>query len=558
MRSSFLGLEVSKRSIQLAQKALDITGNNLGNTQTDGYTRQRVDTASMYLTGYRAWQTKTSKLSLAGQGVQAFGVSQVRDPYIDKRYRDLNCYVSEYSRKSSVMKEVETTLDNIENVGLTQRLDKFKQALTKYATNAPDNVELASIVRNEASNICVMLNNYSHDLQKMKEDNVFELGAVIDQTNLIISKIAMYNEAILKEYKATEFDNIVNGTSVSQYGPLELMDQRNLLLDELSGYANIHVEALHDGTVKVSVGENTIVKGNGGAYETMVMQDYDNYGAAVLTWSNGEQARLQAGEIKAYVDILNGNGPYANFYQNSEYGIPYYQSAIDTFASDFAQWLNMLNGAPKDEGVWREDPGYLNKSPYPEVFYPERTEEENEQYVELKRLYQDRALFGSSDDVYDSNGTLTQMRAITAATICISDTWMVSATIIGQVQDENGVWTFKPNLDGTHNNQLLLGIENAIPFGRARDFAGTPYEYLAFLSNRLGQDINFTDELYDNAVVTTNNLLDNRDAVSGVSDTEEGINMMNYQKWFNASSRMMTTLDECLDRIINNMGRVGL
>jgi flagellar hook-associated protein 1 FlgK len=39
MRSSFLGLEVQKRSIQVAQKALDITGNNMSNMKTPGYTR---------------------------------------------------------------------------------------------------------------------------------------------------------------------------------------------------------------------------------------------------------------------------------------------------------------------------------------------------------------------------------------------------------------------------------------------------------------------------------------------------------------------------------------
>ncbi len=51
--------------------------------------------------------------------------------------------------------------------------------------------------------------------------------------------------------------------------------------------------------------------------------------------------------------------------------------------------------------------------------------------------------------------------------------------------------------------------------------------------------------------------MNSRDSTSGVSMDEEGVNMMNYQKWFNASSRMMTTLDEALDTIINSMGVVG-
>ncbi len=42
MRASFLGLEIQKRSVQMAQKALDVTGNNLSNRDTVGYTRQRL------------------------------------------------------------------------------------------------------------------------------------------------------------------------------------------------------------------------------------------------------------------------------------------------------------------------------------------------------------------------------------------------------------------------------------------------------------------------------------------------------------------------------------
>ncbi|MGN0589284.1 MAG: flagellar basal body rod C-terminal domain-containing protein, partial [Ruminiclostridium sp.] len=75
---------------------------------------------------------------------------------------------------------------------------------------------------------------------------------------------------------------------------------------------------------------------------------------------------------------------------------------------------------------------------------------------------------------------------------------------------------------------------------------------------RIGQNIDYYESQYDSAYATSNALLDSRDAVSGVSETEEGINMMTYQNWYNASSRMMTAMDEALDRLINNTGRVGL
>lgn len=519
MRSSFMGLELSKRAIQISQKALDITGHNLGNISTEGYTRQRVDTASMANLSYNAWQTKNARLSLAGQGVTAHGVSQVRNEYIDKRFRDMACYVAENDTKLSIMSEVQTTLDCIENKGLDAALSEFKSALTKYATNAPDNVELSSIVRNQAYNITAMLHTYSTDLEKIKENNIYELNASVDYVNLLIEKVVGYNEAILNEYKATEFDNVDSGKGVSQYGPLELLDARNLILDELSYYANITVNQNTNGTVKVSMGDTVIVDGN--KSQSLVMRNYENYDAAVINFTNGDSVNLKSGELKAYMEVLNGNGPYANHYQSSEYGIPYYQSAIDTFAVEFANLLNNLNGVVEGDSS--------------------------------------RALFGSTLDEYDVDGKLLKRGSISASTIRISDEWMNDSTMIGQVQDpDTGNWAYAPTYDGGHDNKLLLGLNSSIKMGRANDYEGDIHSYVLFLSSRMGQDLSFTEEQLDVFTTTTNNLLDSRDSYSGVSDTEEGINMMTYQKWFNASSRLMTTLDECLDRVINNMGRVGL
>ncbi len=519
MRSSFQGLEVSKRSIQVAQKALDVTGHNLGNAKTEGYTRQRVDTNSLYLNANSYWQSKTSKLSLAAQGVSAFGVAQVRNEYIDKRFRDMSCYLAETSKKSEILREVQTTIDCIENTGLDEAMQTLTSALSKYATNSPDNSELASIVRNQAYNITTMLNNYSKDLDRLLENNIHELSASVDNTNDLISRIVSYNKAITGEYRATELGDIEGGDTVSQYGPLELIDARNLLVDELSYLGNIHVENNTDGTIKVFMGDTKIIDGS--KFEQIIMKDYENFNSAVLKFTNGDSVNIKSGELKAYTDLVNGNGPYANSYQSSEYGIPYYKQALDAFAQGFSGLLNQINGVTETDSS--------------------------------------RAMFGSINDVYDEQGNVLERGAINASTIRISDEWMKDATMIGCIQNaETGAWEYSPNLDGGHSNKLYLAINNSIRFGRADDFEGSLQEYVQFLTNRIGQGISFLDEQYDTTLNTVNNLLDARDAVSGVSDTEEGINMMTYQKWFNASSRVMTTMDECLDRIINNMGRVGL
>ena len=538
MRSSFLGLEVSKRTIQLSQKALDVTGGNLANSKTEGYTRQVVDVGAKYLNKYQYWQTASSRMTLAGQGAIGIGVDQVRDPYIDKRYRESTPYVAEYSTSADILREVETVLDNITTDGLTASIDEFKKAVSSYAER-PDSEELASIVRNSAYNLTNQLHSYSTDLHDLKMTNLESLQASIEDTNNIIDRIVNYNKSIVKEYTAMANGELGPNDSVTGgYGPNEMLDERNLLLDELSYKGNLSVYDNADGSVRVIMNGVEII--NGEKYEHIYMKgstkidkeyaselerDFDAYNAAVLRWTSGDDAKFTTGELKAYTDMLNGNGVYKTGYQNDSYGIPYYESTMNAFAHTFANFMNQFNGAVDVNGTL-VDPSRL-------LFCTNEYEDPryNVGYEELD---------------------------MTMDNIRIANSWMENAKMIGEVYDEKtGSWSL--SLDGDHVNQITVKLNNqSLDFGGKGDFEGTVYDYLLFISNRIGQNIDYFDSRHDAAFATTNALLDSRDAVSGVSETEEGINMLTYQNWYNASARLMTALDEALDKLINSTGRVGL
>ena len=155
----------------------------------------------------------------------------------------------------------------------------------------------------------------------------------------------------------------------------------------------------------------------------------------------------------------------------------------------------------------------------------------------------------------------------------MAESWLSDATVIGQVRkfnEETGLYEYgfdqiknettgELTLQNTNVLYLVKQLGNSsIKFGNAHDFQGSFYEYISFISNRLGQTIQYETSRYDSAVTTVDTLLDARDDVSGVQLDEEGINMLNYQKWYSASSRIVTTLDDILDKLINGTGRVGL
>jgi flagellar hook-associated protein 1 len=51
---------------------------------------------------------------------------------------------------------------------------------------------------------------------------------------------------------------------------------------------------------------------------------------------------------------------------------------------------------------------------------------------------------------------------------------------------------------------------------------------------------------------------DRRQSASGVSMDEEMTNMVRFQRGYQASARVMSTMDEMLDTLINRTGKVGL
>lgn len=544
MRPTFLGFETQKRTLQLAQKNLDITGNNISNINTPGYTRQRVDMYSMYVSGNRSirWSSPTNRLSLQGQGVNAYGVSQLRDIFIDKRYRENVAIESETSTKTKILTDIEDELDNFESDGLQYHVQQFFNALQDYSVEKPDSADVATIATNTAVNLCRLLNFYDMKLKEIESTYVGELSDTVDYINKIVDEMNILNDKIAKE-------KIHFG---EEYGPNELYDQMNLYIDELATYGNIEFWQNSNGTYSVKMANVDILDGENFKTNRLIMKDYDTYGRAVVFFESGVDLNLTSGSLKAYIDMLNGNGVYATGGQNSTHGIAYFKTAIDEFARTIANVFNTANGADDDpsrmmfeadvEGAlitagnihvaeaWRKDPTMIGQV---RILDPQ-TGEYKYGFDEMKDEMRDpNKVYGETTDK-DGNPTGKEDAS--------------------KLETSNMV-----NLQNTNVLYLISQFNNkSLEFGNCHDFNGSVYEYITFVSDRLGLTIDYENSRYETAVSTVDGLLDARDDISGVQMDEEGINMLNYQKWYNASSRMVTALDDLLDKLINGTGRVGL
>ncbi len=600
MRPTFLGFETQRRTLMLAQKNQDIVGNNISNINTPGYTRQRVDIYSMYVSGLGEprWSSRSNMLSMQGQGANAYGVSQIRDTYIDKRYRENVSIESETETKINVLSDIEDILDNFETTGLQRKTQDFWNALQDYSEEKPDSTEVATIAANAAVNLCRMLNDYSSQLKQVEDTYVNELKDNVEYVNKMLNEMRELNERIEKE----KFHY------AEEYGPNELYDEMNLYIDELGTYGEISVHQNANGTYDVTMGGVKILDGIAQKNSQIIMKEYDIYGTAELYFQNGQDVILTRGSFKAYQDMINGNGVYAAGGQNSNYGIAYFKSAINMFARTVADTLNTANGADNDSframfvsatedslitagnirvsDDWLEDPTMIGKVRY----FNEKTglyeygfDEKSDTPVTKIKYEQAYETETNADGSikYDADGLPVPKKDANGNIVYIpgsrlrdkdnnlvpvyeknadgSNKLDANGKPIPVYETVDGTASGTVNLQNTNVKYLFSQFDNKnIEFGYCHDFTGSYFEYISFISNRLGQTIEYETSRNETAKVTVDELLDSRDSVSGVQMDEEGINMLNYSKWYNASSRMLTTLDDMLDKLINGTGRVGL
>lgn len=99
--------------------------------------------------------------------------------------------------------------------------------------------------------------------------------------------------------------------------------------------------------------------------------------------------------------------------------------------------------------------------------------------------------------------------------------------------------------------------KNALLIGNLQTSTGIDDSYRNIIG-QLGIDSQESQRMRDNSEVIVNQIENRRQSVSGVSLDEEMANMIKFQQAYNASARMVSVMDECLDKIINGMGRVGL
>lgn len=221
MPSQFFGLMIGYSGLTAAQASQNTTANNIANINTEGYSRQQLKQEAA-----NALRTYTH-YGMAGSGVDAKSIDQIRDEYIDIKYRANAADLGEYSRKNSYMGEIENYFTDTDLVpGFnTVYVDNFYNALSKLEDD-PGSTTTRQAFIGQANSVTEYFNHMAINLEQTQDNINQEIKDVVDRINSIASQIASLNKQI----------NLIEIRGVTAN---ELRDQRAVILDELSALVDV-------------------------------------------------------------------------------------------------------------------------------------------------------------------------------------------------------------------------------------------------------------------------------------------------------------------------------
>jgi flagellar hook-associated protein 1 FlgK len=348
----------------------------------------------------------------------------------------------------------------------------------------------------------------------------------------------------------------------------DLRDKRNVLVDKLSGIVNIDSYEMVAGTLPngkedkhfiITISGKALVDHFNASRLKVIQRDEKLNGNEDvdnlydIRWEDDNAINIRGGELKGYLDMRDGN---EGDNESPDYkGIPYYIKKLNEFVRKFAMAINEgitetfdpANKYIKEynghaDGYGLQKPGTTINPTGIRFFTMKGVSSTTYKYTELESA----EFIGTASDV---NAIVGKYEGLTAKNFSISGDLLnqefaeynIAASAGSGLSDENS--NLLEILDMRHDSHLFS--------------EGTPEDYMQSLIATLGIDSQQSIQIAKNQEIITKQVDSRRTSVSGVSIDEEMANLVRYQHAYNAAAKMVSTMSEIYNTLINRVGVGG-
>lgn len=282
--SSLGSLGIAISGLYANQKSLDVTGHNISNVNTPGYSRQNAIQASSIpqAIGYSGSGARMQK----GTGVDVLLIQQYRDEFLDIKMRRANKELGYWESKQMGVEELEAIFNDLSEEGIQSAMENFWVSWDQLS-KPTGRLTSRALVKESAIALVESLRHADQLLKNFRVNKDNEIKDTVSKINEITKKIAGLNDMIMRIEGSGAFAN-------------DFRDERNLLIDELSKLGDIQV--VYGKSVSILMEGRAVV--DFANYEELeAVPDTDKNGFVKLSWkSDKSKVTIQNGKMKALFD----------------------------------------------------------------------------------------------------------------------------------------------------------------------------------------------------------------------------------------------------------------
>jgi len=567
MSGLFATLNTSKGGMFAQQQYINVTSHNISNANTEGFSRQHI-----VLQTARP-QTIAGGAGQIGTGVTVSSIERTRNQFLDYQIRKESSLLGNYGVRQDYLSEIEGIFNEPSDTGISELMSEFFDAWQTLSKN-PEKSDARTVVAQKAKALADELNHTYKKLNDTKDNAAKEIQTNLFEVNTILDQLNSINKEIIT-------------VTIAGNNPNDLLDSRDLLLDELSTKFGIDTR-------------NQILNGI-----TCKPEDNDSMN---LIRNKDSQDINKLGFVNKLTK--NADGSYdIEYYKNGDMTSDKNKVTLTGVTLSDEQYENLNNGrvlVTEEDGSVNLTGGALNND---QIFNPssgrlgglQSIHEDAESYIEQANTLaktlafavnaihtegipaeQQHAFFVNAlikDDPATTEDERLSFDGINAGNIPMNSDILDNVMLI-----QAGANKDSGSTDGDRALALAslrdFGLNiDSIQSGKKKD--GSVYDYDAFVEehlgttaggevpkfntidggvkvegffkntiNKLGVQSEEATRIVKNQNTLLKGLLERRLSTSGVSLDEEAINLVQFQHAFQANAKVITTVDQLLDVVI--------
>jgi flagellar hook-associated protein 1 len=535
-------LYIGRSGLDAAKYSVDVTSNNIANENTEGYVKRVINTSEL-----------TTLEDDIGNGVSFDSVTRSTSVYLYDKLVSQDSLSSYYEAEDSILSNIEMMFSETENTGFSSTLSNFFDSLETLRGD-PTNLIYKNDFSSQAEFVVEGIQSLNEDLKDTLASTKLQLVDEVDTVNNILERIVSLNEQILQSNTAS----------------IDLLDKRDALEKELSSYVDIEVNR-SSSTYNLKVSGVNVIFNNTNLHEISIKEEniaqkdvYDSSNFSSLDFSGGDTVSLVLNNTAIELEIPPTN-TLGGSTTNEQ--IAYAINHNSNFSNDYEATLDTSNNLIITSKTTGEEGKFdIAISVNGTKITKNSNSIEAENNVSLAVYNNDlnlssgslkaitNELTSSTSNIYSYQNSLDDFAKTFVETVNSSITTPISgiATPLYYGSSVDSMSFISDNVNSLTNDDLenLAQIQwnDDITIGNSKTSFVDFYKSLLVTISSNVEDNGFKLES-QNAVV--NSLETTYNNLTKVDPDTEMINLLQYQAAYEANAKVISTVDEMLQTLLN-------